>query len=178
MSGARSIVIDGTPAPKGSKSAFVNKRTGRAIVTDGDKSKPGAIKLADWKAAVRLGVQQWLNDNDRPSPLTGPVTVQAMFRLPKPASKPKWKWLPDVKPDLDKLLRSTLDGLSKLIYADDGQVVSIHARKVYAIDCTPGAVVTVSPFTVERDLGPTLGPIMSEVSHLPALDAYPVEVER
>jgi Holliday junction resolvase RusA-like endonuclease len=85
---------------------------------------------------------------DRLYPLTGPLGVEITFTLRKPASAPKRRvtW-PDRRPDLDKLLRSTFDGLD-CIWGDDSQVVEVTARKVYpdeGIDAlrTPGAVIRV-----------------------------------
>jgi hypothetical protein len=60
-------------------------------------------------------------------PLEGPVILAVTFTLVKPKSAPKTKvtW-PCKKPDLDKLLRSTCDGLKAGgAYADDAQVVEI-----------------------------------------------------
>jgi Holliday junction resolvase RusA-like endonuclease len=61
--------------------------------------------------------------------------------------------LPIVPPDLDKLLRSTLDGIGQghdtgkvgdgLIWGDDSQVVEIAARKFYADDREPGADIRI-----------------------------------
>jgi Holliday junction resolvase RusA-like endonuclease len=39
--------------------------------------------------------------------------------------------MPTVPPDLDKLIRAVLDGLTGVAYKDDGQVVKITAVKIY-----------------------------------------------
>lgn len=39
-----------------------------------------------------------------------------------------------VKPDTDKLIRSTLDALTGVAYDDDSQVVNISACKIYDDD--------------------------------------------
>jgi Holliday junction resolvase RusA-like endonuclease len=48
--------------------------------------------------------------------------------------KPKTvnRQMPTVPPDLDKLIRAVLDGLTGVAYKDDGQVVRISAVKIYA----------------------------------------------
>jgi Holliday junction resolvase RusA-like endonuclease len=119
--------------------------------------------VGPWREAVRAEAQRELfgADVDRPD-LTGwsmtemAVSLTAVFLLPRPASHygtgrnasqvrasaPRW---PGVRPDLDKLLRSTLDGLTDAgVWRDDSQVVSISAAKVYAKNGdTPGVIIEV-----------------------------------
>jgi Holliday junction resolvase RusA-like endonuclease len=50
---------------------------------------------------------------------------------------------PTVKPDVDKCIRAVFDGLTDArVWADDGQVVSVHAQQWYADD-KPGVRVVV-----------------------------------
>lgn len=129
MTAPITIHVEGTPAPQGSKRAFVVN--GRAVLTEMSK------KVAPWRAAVaaearRRGVET----------ADGPIRLDIDFRVPAPKTMPKGRWLPDVRPDLDKYLRSTLDGLkSGGVYNDDSQVCEIHACKFYG---TPGAVITIT----------------------------------
>jgi crossover junction endodeoxyribonuclease RusA len=78
--------------------------------------------------------------------LTGPVRLLVAFYLPRPKSLPK-KVLHHVKkPDLDKLVRSVKDGLTRVAWKDDSQVVDVKAIKRYAeLGTTPHAVITVQP---------------------------------
>ena len=46
-----------------------------------------------------------------------------------------------MKPDLDKLIRAVLDGLTGVAYVDDSQVILIQATKTYGIN--EGVWVTV-----------------------------------
>jgi Holliday junction resolvase RusA-like endonuclease len=55
------------------------------------------------------------------------------FHVARPISVPKKRGAPSVKPDLDKLCRATLDSLSGVLFADDGQVTELRARKFYAV---------------------------------------------
>jgi Holliday junction resolvase RusA-like endonuclease len=82
-------------------------------------------------------------------PLEGPVsmTVTAMFAMPKGrfrkrAPRPaEWK---TTKPDLDNLLKSVKDALNGIAYADDSQVVELHAGKIHAAQGEPArTIVTV-----------------------------------
>lgn len=64
------------------------------------------------------------------------VTIEFYFHRPKTVKRKQ----PTVKPDLDNCIKSILDGLNphqetygttKGAWLDDGQVVEIHAKKVY-----------------------------------------------
>lgn len=133
------ITAFGVPAPQGSHKAFVvtSKKTGKpsAIVTDdSSKTKP-------WKQTVKHAA---LDAADHLPPLDGPVSVMVTFRLPRPKGhygtgrnehlvKNSAPAFPAVKPDLDKLVRSTLDALGEAgVWRDDAQVVQLQVRKVYA----------------------------------------------
>lgn len=90
--------------------------------------------------------------NDLPT-LEGPIEVAIRFRLPRPASvKIAKRPFPAVKPDVDKLLRNTLDALTQAgIYRDDAQVVDLYVEKRYATDDpggAPGAIVHVGLVTL------------------------------
>jgi len=67
--------------------------------------------------------------------LDGPIGVGLVFRLPMPATRPAWQralgQLPAWRrPDLDKLERAVLDGLTDGgVYRDDGQVTRLTATK-------------------------------------------------
>jgi crossover junction endodeoxyribonuclease RusA len=127
--------VQGHPAPQGSKRHVGNDR----MV---EQSKAVAPWRQDVKHAAQLAMV-----GERPY-LAGPVAMSVVFALPKPASAPKRKrtW-PARRPDLDKLLRSTLDALTGVVFADDGQVISVHARKAYVNEgtylVTPGATLLI-----------------------------------
>lgn len=81
-------------------------------------------KLKGWREAVRGETQRAM---DGRAPMEGPVILAVTFTVPKPKSAPKTKvtW-PEKKPDLDKLMRSVMDGLKAGgAYRDDAQVVEI-----------------------------------------------------
>jgi len=123
-----SCFVRGTPAPKGSKSAFVHK--GRAIVTEGRSSK-------QWESDVR----RLLQDRYEGAPMEGAVTVALTFSLLKPKSVAKSRRYPTVKPDIDKLARAVLDALTGIVIRDDAQVVRLAASKQYGEEA--GVLVVV-----------------------------------
>jgi crossover junction endodeoxyribonuclease RusA len=60
------------------------------------------------------------------------VEIDMIFTMarPKTVNRPE----PSVAPDLDKLVRAVLDGLTAIAYRDDGQVVRLTAAKQYGIN--------------------------------------------
>lgn len=128
----------GIPAPQGSKKAFVS-RTGKAVVVE------QSAKVTPWRNAVSAAAVA--ARQQQPEQFAGAVGVRITFFLPRPKSAPKSRIFPDVTPDLDKLLRSTLDGISDAgVWADDKQVVQIVASKRYAtadVECVPGALILI-----------------------------------
>lgn len=60
-----------------------------------------------------------------------PVEIKLEFIFERPPSVSKRRVYPVVKPDIDKILRSTLDALTGCVYEDDAQVVSVTTGKRY-----------------------------------------------
>ena len=115
-----SYFVDGEPAPQGSKNGFV--KNGRVVMVESSK------KVKPWREAVA-----WQTKAKVRQPMTSPVEIALVFHLPKPKSVTR-KW-PSVKPDLDKLIRSTFDGLTTGgLYTDDALVIAVSASKQYATD--------------------------------------------
>lgn len=115
------ITVHGSPAPQGSKT---RGRNGGLF----ESSK----KVAPWREAVRGETQRAMIGADMAA-IDGPVLLDITFYLPRPKSIPKGQFYPVKYPDLDKLQRSTFDGLSEGgALANDSRVVDVHARKLYA----------------------------------------------
>lgn len=109
--------IVGTPAPQGSK-----RHVGGGRMIESSKA------VGPWRSAVA-----WQTAAAITGGLDVPVEVDLDFYLPRPKSAPKSRIWPDRKPDLDKLIRSTLDGLVEAgALADDARVQSVRAQKLYA----------------------------------------------
>ncbi len=131
------IRVVGDPAPKGSSRAMLIGGKARLIAS---AQGLNAKKQASWKTAVADAV------GARPSSFTsGAVAIGIVFRLPLRkgdldkfgAPKPAANDAVIVKPDVDKLVRSTLDALTFAgAWGDDSQVAILLAAKVYM---NPGA---------------------------------------
>lgn len=122
------ITVTGVPAPQGSKS--VVKRGDHVQLLEGS-STVGRMAHAAWRAAVTAAA---FPHRRRLDP-TVALVIDVAFVMPKPKSRN----VSDhgrphaVKPDLDKLLRSTLDGLADgQAIGEDSRVAQIHATKRYA----------------------------------------------
>lgn len=154
------IFAVGTPAPQGSKRAFVVGGQAR-VVDDSKKTKP-------WRQDVTAAATATLHQRPdaRTALATGPLHVSIVFHLARPkahygtgrnahllkALAPFWV---DKKPDLDKLVRSTLDALTDAgVYRDDNQVARLLVEKRYA-DHATGAQIQIRPLTPTTPTPPT-----------------------
>ena len=149
--------VVGEPATQGSHNTG---RRGQVY----DKNK----KLAPWRDAVIAAALPLFGGRAQADPalqwLNGPLCVSVTFILPRPPShfrKGSRSHLlasdapasPATRPDLDKMLRATLDALKMgMAYRDDGQVVAVQADKRYAAHedaQRPGAWICISPWPGE-----------------------------
>lgn len=126
------FTVYGNAAPAGSKRAFVNPKTGRAIVTDDSKgSKP-------WKAEVKAAAGAVMAG--RPL-LEGPLFLALTFYRPRPrghftgtgelSAAGRRAIAPTTKPDVLKLARAVEDALTGIVWRDDAQVVTERIAKRY-----------------------------------------------
>jgi crossover junction endodeoxyribonuclease RusA len=133
--------VYGTPAPQGSK-----RHVG------GGRMIEASAKVKPWREAI---VAQAIRDGVAGVALDGSLMLRVTFYLQRPKShsgargiKASAPLLPNKVPDLDKLLRSTCDGLTQAaLIVDDARIVRIKARKVYADNEQPGALIYITTTT-------------------------------
>ena len=135
------MIVRGTPAPKGSYRPITQKSriSGKPVT----RLIPMSKKEKPWRQAVVRAVSPYVLPAGRQ--IIAPVEVTMTFFLPRP--KTVSRETPTVKPDLDKLLRSTFDGLTDSgIIHDDAQITRAEAVKVYAVPplSYPGASIELS----------------------------------
>lgn len=123
-----SFGVDGVPAPKGSYRPITQRSrvTGKPVT----RLIPMSKKEHPWRQAVVNAVRQraW-----NIKTIDSPICAYIVFSLPRP--KTVTRRSPTVKPDLDKLLRSTFDGLTDSgLIRDDSLIVKVSAEKKYATD--------------------------------------------
>lgn len=127
-----SFRVVGTPAPQGSK-----RHVGNGVMIESSK------KVRPWRQDVRAAAADAIDSHAWEAP-AGAVLVSITFYLQRPKGhygsgrnagtvRPTAPRSPAVKPDVDKLVRSTLDALTEAgVLRDDAQVVELAARKRYA----------------------------------------------
>lgn len=126
--------IPGTPIPQGSKRHVGN---GRMI-----EANP---KLRPWRAEVTRAALRALNGKPIFDKTDG-ILVELQFFLPRP--KTVTRSMPTVKPDIDKLVRAVLDGITDSgIWPDDSQVVKLVATKNYTSDTLGKVFVKILHFS-------------------------------
>ena len=137
--------IYGTPAPQGSK-----RHVGGGRMIESSK------KVAPWREAV---VSEALRLGYCDERIDEPCMVRITFYLQRPAGhsgvhgiKSSAPTHPAKVPDLDKLIRSTLDGLTQAsVLIDDSRVVGIDALKIYADDTGPGALIHITEILTKEN---------------------------
>jgi Holliday junction resolvase RusA-like endonuclease len=134
------IEVRGLPAPQGSK-----RHVGRGIMVESSKA------VGPWREAVRAETQRVMDGRE---PLDVALHVVITFAVPRPKShyrtgrnaallKESAPYDPAGQPDLDKLVRAVLDGVTAGgAWTDDSLVVRLGAQKLY--DGTPGARITIA----------------------------------
>lgn len=136
MSRPITFTIPGEPIPQGSKSAGVKGK--RAVMFEANP------KLKAWRLTMTLHARRYAGL------FTGhrALHVTYVFRLTRP--KTVLRWLPWVKPDLDKLIRAVNDSISNArVWDDDGRVTAITSRKRYADENNPpGVTITIQEDTL------------------------------
>jgi Holliday junction resolvase RusA-like endonuclease len=150
------LTVFGTPAPQGSKDAMPIYRndgeggkefTGQVVLLESAKSGVDA-----WRADIVKVAKLALIEHRNRIPFLGAIAVG--FRFTVHRGKTVDRRFPSVRPDLDKLARSTGDGLTDSgLIGDDALIVGFTAlEKAYAggtwLDGSPaldrpGAVITI-----------------------------------
>ena len=138
--------VTGTPKPGGSKSAFAMRRKDGSIITRPDGTPiinvvdAGGKAGKDWRKVVAEAGKRFMKCGD---PYTFPIRVSFVFYMARPKAHyrtGKFKHLlredapvyHTQTPDALKLARSTEDALTRIVWKDDAQNVSVTAKKEWA----------------------------------------------
>lgn len=165
-----SFVVEGAAQTKGSAKAFVPYKWAEEAVhrarATGKRIGPRAVITNDNPAAEawQKAITEAARKSRRGGPLVagelmaGAVVVDLAFYLPRPIKIRGGLVSHTTRPDVDKLARCALDGLTGVVYADDGQVVGIRITKQYAAaeDNRPRVEVSITETTVADPTAPPL----------------------
>lgn len=157
------VSVLGTPIPQGSKSGFKRKGTERIIVIDNN-----AKKLKPWREAISAATHNAIAAQDY-RPADGPLQAELTFYFDRPAYhfgtgknagrlKADAPWYVDVKPDIDKLVRAVLDGLTDAAaWADDARCARLAVEQLYvAPGQAAGVLARIRPIQVRQTPPPAL----------------------
>lgn len=128
------VFVSGDPAPQGSKKAFTRKESTKVQLVEASK------RVEPWRSAIvaRFATLPVM------CPVEGPVEVWVDFYFRRPASNKSRYPTSRAIGDIDKLLRSTYDGLVMAgILADDSLIVGGWQNKRWAFEGSPGAQICV-----------------------------------
>lgn len=136
------LVFSMAGSPRGQGRPRATARGGFATIYKDDKSRKYELSVARVAAVAMAGR----------APLEGPLSVSLRFRMPIPASAPKrtkaamaaGEIAPTTKPDLSNLMKAIEDGMNRVVFSDDSQIVRSFVTKVYSD--RPGVDVRVEAF--------------------------------
>ena len=146
-----SFFVPGVAKPGGSKKGFVNRKTGRVIITHDNPATKTWMDTVAWHAMKHVGRMGLLSDAiclkltflfQRPGGDYGTGRNAGVLKQSAPLHDTKKRH------DLTKLTRSTEDALTGIIWKDDSQVIGQRTNKRYCRgDEIPGVHIRVE--TVE-----------------------------
>lgn len=153
---AITITVHGLPAPQGSK-----RHVGRGVMVESSK------KVKPWRQDVKHAALTIVEALDDWTVLDGPLAVAMTFTFDRPKGhyrtgrnahllRDSAPTRPAGMPDLSKLVRSTEDALTGVVWKDDARVVEyVRLGKWYAgttsadVLAVPGCVIRVWPLATE-----------------------------
>lgn len=76
-------------------------------------------------------------------PAKGPLLVEVLFFIKPPKTVKNRTKYPIFKKDIDNLQKLLLDSCNTIAWVDDGQIIDIHARKLWAGKRGPETIMSV-----------------------------------
>lgn len=112
------FIVPGKAEPQGSKT-----RTRFGVREDNPRTMP-------WRGRVALAAHDYMVAHMLGLITDVPVVITLEFVMPRPTTTPK-SYTPAAvkKPDIDKLCRAILDGITHVVIATDSQVTRLVADK-------------------------------------------------
>lgn len=157
-----SFTVNATPAPGGSKTAIpIYDGQGNLVVkpvNGGPRMRPvlryvdDAKGNAAWRKAVGWIAKSAMQQARFREPTADPLRFTVEFVMPR--GKTVTRLEHTVPPDLSKLIRSTEDAMTGIVWVDDSQIIEHGTmRKRYARPGEqPGAYITVESLSQVQEL--------------------------
>lgn len=117
------FVLEGRPVPKGRPRFARSGCTGTPVVYTDKRTK-------EFERRVAIAADEQMARHHY-EPRTDAMAVEVIFYLTKPKNCPKTRYFPAVRPDLDNLVKSVIDGMNGVVFLDDKQIVHLSAAKRY-----------------------------------------------
>jgi Holliday junction resolvase RusA-like endonuclease len=147
------VNVLGTPRPKGSMRVVSRDRFGQPLPR-ARLIANSPHKLQSWDrnvAGAAIAAMVQVGRDEFPWHKR-PLAVVATFRFARPEGhfgarglRPKAPLFMTSKPDVDKILRATLDAMTGLVYDDDSRIVAESSRKAWCADHeAPGALLELT----------------------------------
>jgi Holliday junction resolvase RusA-like endonuclease len=142
------FTVIGVAAPQGSTKSFgfhLKDGSGRAVYGNNGEPMIRTVTTSDnpsvkeWRRLVADAAQRQIVQCEGFAIFTGAIAIDIVFALPRPRSLPKKVTAHTKKPDLDKLLRSTVDAMKGVVWSDDSQITEARIRKRYADPSAPAS---------------------------------------
>jgi Holliday junction resolvase RusA-like endonuclease len=118
----------------------------------------------DFEYLVKIAAQAQMSGR---KPLEVPLSVVIEYHVTIPASVSMVRQremrdgrrLPTTKPDLDNLIKATLDGMNRVVYRDDVFICDLIASKRYSVEpCTWVRVEALDAVSARPTPGPAVVP--------------------
>jgi Holliday junction resolvase RusA-like endonuclease len=120
------FAIDGKAIQQGSKRIGRDAQNKPIIIDDNDE------ELSVWRDTVTVYTRRAMAKAKLREPLSGALGARIIFCLRPPQRMPKGRVWPEVKPDIDKLIRAIFDSLKTGgAVIDDAQIVAVTSLKTY-----------------------------------------------
>ena len=139
------IWIPGKPVPK-ARARHGRTHSGRSVTYSDPKTQTFELQVG-MLASVAMGASE---------PHRGPFSVEVDVGIACPSNWSQKRReeayggeiAATKRPDVDNYLKSLIDGMNGVVFADDSQITVLQCRKRYAR--RPGVMVIVKPVTARR----------------------------
>lgn len=139
------FIIEGEPVAKGRPRFTRSNGFARTYTPQKTRDAEGRVAYSAHVAMQQLNMRDVAVQQKNTRKNAVKVVIEFFLKIPKSISRKSLEdgVMPTVKPDLDNLAKTVLDGMNGIVYQDDSQIVEIILKKQYSEN--PRTEVRVSP---------------------------------